>query len=198
MLNKGYIEVCLTTEDGIQHLRCHGWLKRQIILIKTEQVFGDRRKDEILNGKAHNFGMFIIVIPGEQLYEMLELKDDMFNSIEVLTKEDERWSTYKKLKDKDFVENISNFMFSLSPESKIDIDIFTEKANEATLELFKSSNAFMGDYVLNDFMTFEEKITDLDYLIAYFEPQERYEDCNYLLKIRNKIMLNEEFIKESK
>ena len=112
--------------------------------------------------------------------------------------EEERWNTYKKLKDKDFVQGISNFMFSLVPESKMDIDIFTNKANETTLELFKRSNEFRGDYVLNNFMTLKEKLTDLDYLISFFEAQERYEDCNYLLKIKDKIIANAEFTKEPK
>ena len=110
---RGHIEVCLTTEDGIQHLRCHGWLKRERILVKAEQVFGKGSND---------FGMFIIVIPSEELYEIMDLKDDMFSSFEVMSKEEERWSSYKKKKDKDFIQNISNFMFSLAPENKIDID----------------------------------------------------------------------------
>jgi len=100
---KGHIEICLTTEDGIQHLRCHGWLKRERILVKAEQVFGKGSND---------FGMFIIVVPSEELYELMEYKDDMFSSFEVMNQEEERWNTYKKKKDKDFIQNISNFMFS--------------------------------------------------------------------------------------
>ena len=181
---KGYIEVCLSTEDGIQHLRCHGWLKRERILIKAEQVFGKGSND---------FGMFIIVIPSEELYELMDLKDDMFSSFEVMSKEEERWSSYKKKKDKDFIKNISSFMFSLAPENKVDIDDFIAKANEATLKMFKTSNEFRGDYVVNDFMTVEEKINDLDALIEFFEIRERYEDCAYLMKIRDKIIANAEF-----
>ena len=181
---RGYIEVCLTTEDGIQHLRCHGWLKRQKILVKAEQVFGKGSND---------FGMFIIVIPSEELYELMDLKDDMFSSFEVMNQEEERWNTYKKKKDKDFIQNISNFMFSLAPENKIDIDDFVAKANEATLKMFKTSNEFRGDYVVNDFMTVEEKINDLDMLIKFFEQKERYEDCSYLLQIKDKIIANAEF-----
>lgn len=182
---RGYIEVCLTTEDGVQHLRLHGWLKREKILVKTEQVFDVR--------KSEDFGMFIIVIPGDQLYEIIELKGDMFTSFEVLSKEEERWNTYKQKRDKDFINNIQDFMFSLVPESKIDIDAFTDKANEATLDMFKTSTTFRADYVLENFMSVEDKITDLDYLIDYFEKQERYEDCGFLLQIKDKILANEEF-----
>jgi hypothetical protein len=181
---KGYIEVCLTTEDGIQHLRCHGWLKREKYLIKSEQVFRKGSED---------FGMFVVVMSNDDLYEIIEYKGDMFNSFEVMSKEEERWNTYKKKKDKDFINSISSFMFSLAPESKIDIDEFIVKANEATLDMFKTSDSFRGDYVLQDFMTVEEKLTDLDTLIEFFEVRERYEDCAYLMKIRDKIVANEEF-----
>jgi len=181
---KGYIEVCLTTGDGVQHLRLHGWLKREKILVKSEQVFGPKSED---------FGMFIIVVPSEELYGLIELKGDMFANFEVLSKEEERWSSYKQKRDKDFINNIQDFMFSLVPESKIDIDTFTAKANEATLDMFKTSTTFRADYVLENFMSVEDKITDLDYLIDYFEKQERYEDCGFLLQIKDKILANEEF-----
>ena len=84
-------------------------------------------------------------------------------------------------------------MFSLEPKNKIDIEDFVAKANEATLNLFKTSNSFRGDYVLNDFMTPQEKVADLDMLIEFFEELERYEDCAYLVKIKDKIVANEEF-----
>ena len=42
-------------------------------------------------------------------------------------------------------------------------------------------------------MSVEEKIADLDMLIDFFESQERYEDGGYLLKIKDKIVANEEF-----
>ena len=184
MFKRDYIEVCLTTGDGIQHLRLHGWLKRERILVKSEQIFRKGGED---------FGMFIVVIPSGELFQLIEMKDDMFSSFEVMSKEEERWDTYKKKKDKDFIENISSFMFSLAPENKVDIEDFVAKANEATLNMFKTSDSFRGDYVLNDFMTVEEKINDLNLLIDFFEEQERYEDCAYLLKIKNKITANDEF-----
>jgi len=184
---KGYIEVCLTTEDGIQHLRLHGWLKRSKILIKTENVFGDKHTS------TKDFGMFIIVIPSEELMDIMELQNDMFTDLEVLAKEDERWDTYKKIKDKDFIQNIQDFMFSLAPKNKIDIEEFTKKSNEATLAMFKSSKDFTIDYVLEEFMDYDEKISDISYLINYFEELERYEDCAHLLKIKDKIVANEEF-----
>jgi hypothetical protein len=177
---KGYIEVCLTTEDSIQHLRCHGWLKREKYLIKSEHIFNKAEKKD--------FGMFIIVITNDDLYGIIELKEDMFNSFEVLSKEEERWNTYKKIKERDYVENISNFMFSLAPENKIDIDMFIEQVNEATLKMLKSFKDFKGDYVTGDFLTPEEKIKDLDILIEFFEKKERYEDCAFLLKIKDKVV----------
>jgi len=185
---KGYIEVCLTTEDSIQHLRCHGWLKREKYLIKSEQVFNKTSEQD--------FGMFIVVLSNDDLYEMIEYKGDMFNSFEVLSKEEERWGTYKKIKDRDYIENISNFMFSLAPENKIDIDMFIEQMNESTLQLFKTSDDFKEDYVLGDFLTPEEKVKDLDMLIEFFEQKERYEDCDFLLKIKDKVVSNRGFKKK--
>jgi len=181
---RGYIEVCLTTEDGIQHLRLHGWLKRSDYPVKTEQIFGKGSQD---------FGMFIIIMPSTDLWDLMEKKGDYFNSFEVMTKEEERWDSYKKLKSKDLIQDISNFMFSFVPEEKIDIDQFIHKANETTLDFFKNNEDFRADYVLNSFMKTEEKIRDLTYLINYFEAAERYEDCAVLLKIKNKIIDNEEF-----
>ena len=78
---RDYIEVCLTTEDGIQHLRLHGWLKRERILVKSEQIFRKGGED---------FGMFIVVIPNGELFQLVEMKDDMFRDFEVLSKEEER------------------------------------------------------------------------------------------------------------
>ena len=186
---RNYIEVCLTTEDGIQHLRCHGWLKRQSYPGKSEQIFGKGSKD---------FGMFIIIIPSDELWDLTEQKDDMFNSFEVMTsKEEERWDSYKKIKSKDILKDISNFMFSFVPEEKIDIDEFIHKANETTLNLLKTNDDFRADYVLNAFMNVEEKVKDLEYLINYFEESERYEDCALLLKIKDKIIANDEFAKSN-
>ena len=181
---KGYIEVCLTTEDGIQHLRCHGWLKRNDFLVKTEQIFGKGSQD---------FGMFIIIVPSTELWDIKEQKGDLFNSFEVMNEEEERWNSYKKVRDKDFIKDISNFMFSFVPEEKIDIDEFIHKANETTLHFFKTNDDFRADYVLNQHMKPSEKVRDLDYLIDYFEAAERYEDCAIILKVKNKIIANEEF-----
>ena len=84
-------------------------------------------------------------------------------------------------------------MFSLAPKNKIDIEEFTKKSNEATLAMFKSSKDFTADYVLEEFMNYDEKLSDISYLISYFEELERYEDCAHLLKIKDKIVANEEF-----
>lgn len=73
-----------------------------------------------------------------------------------------------------------------SPKSEY-IEMFVDRANEATLQMFKSSNEFKTDYIVSDFMTNEEKLKDMDMLISFFEEKERYEDCNFLLTIKNEI-----------
>tara|TARA_R100001377_G_C3188459_1_gene109529 strand:- start:837 stop:1406 length:570 start_codon:yes stop_codon:yes gene_type:complete len=189
MFKKNYIEVCFTTEDGIQHIRLHGYLKRNDIPVKTEQIF---------DKGAEDFGMFIAIVLHDDLMDIVQSKEDLFTEFEVLSKEDERWDNYNKLKDKDFIKDISDFMFSFNPDKKIDVDRFIEQANETTLNLFKKSNEFLTDYVHNTAMTANEKISDLNHLITSFEEQERYEDCALLAKIKKKIISNEEFSKESK
>ena len=189
MFKKNYIEVCFTTEDGIQHLRLHGYLKRNDIPVKTEQIFGKGAED---------FGMFIAIVLHDDLTDIVHCNDNLFKDLELLSKEDERWDNYNKLKDKDFIKDISDFMFSFTPEKKIDIDGFIEKANETTLKLFKRSNEFLVDYVHSEAMTPDEKVKDLNHLIIFFEDQERYEDCALLVKIRDKIEANEEFAGNNK
>tara|TARA_R110002020_G_scaffold368745_1_gene580530 strand:+ start:474 stop:1037 length:564 start_codon:yes stop_codon:yes gene_type:complete len=184
MFKKNYIEVCFTTEDGVQHLRLHGYLKRNDIPVKTEQIFG---KD------AEDFGMFIAIVLHDDLIDIVQNKEDLYIDFEVLSKEDERWDNYNKLKNRDFVKDISDFMFSFTPEKEVDIDSFIKKANETTLSLFKKSNEFLVDYVHNQYMTANEKLNDLNYLITFFEEQERYEDCALLSKIKKKIIANKEF-----
>ena len=51
------LEVYLTTYDGAQHLRLHGWLKRNTVLIKSETI---------AKAKDH-FGMFMVYINDEML-----------------------------------------------------------------------------------------------------------------------------------
>ena len=189
MFKKNYIEVCFTTEDGIQHLRLHGYLKRNDIPVKTEQIFGKGAED---------FGMFIAIVLHDDLTDIVHCNDNLFKDLELLSKEDERWDNYNKLKDKDFIKDISDFMFSFTPEKKIDIDGFIEKANETTLKLFKRSNEFLVDYVHSEAMTPVEKVKDLNHLIIFFEDQELYEDCALLVKIRDKIEANEEFAGNNK
>lgn len=50
------LEVYLTTFDGAQHLRLHGWLKRNDTLIKAENIS---------NGDDH-FGTFMVYITENQ------------------------------------------------------------------------------------------------------------------------------------
>lgn len=174
-----YVEVCLTTEDGVQHLRCHGFLKRNSYLIKTEQIFQKGSED---------FGMFIITVAHDELFNMIEHMNDMYKSFEILSEEESRWDTYKKIRSSDFLEEIGTFMFSLIPPShEVDIQEFLGKANETTLSMLKTSDDFKSQYIKDTFMSFSEKMSDLNYLIGYFEGFERYEDCAFLVGIKKQI-----------
>ena len=75
MFKKNYIEVCFTTEDGIQHLRLHGYLKRNDIPVKTEQIFGKGAED---------FGMFIAIILHDDLLDIVQSKHNLYTDFEIL------------------------------------------------------------------------------------------------------------------
>jgi len=81
------MEVFLTTFDGEQHLRLHGWLKRNDCLIKSENIID---QDDY-------FGVFTIYITENQLNKLKENNTDssLFMELEVMSTESERWDLYK-------------------------------------------------------------------------------------------------------
>ena len=177
------LEVFLTTFDGAQHLRLHGWLKRNDVLVKSENIVD---QDDY-------FGVFTVYVTENQLDK---LKDEnaekgLFIDLEVMSTESERWNIFKDLKDKDkLFESIQNFMFSFQIRDKKDIDKFLKEANETSLALFKKNNDFIDDYVKTNEMSAKDKVKDLDLMIEAFVEEERYEDCALLVKIKDKIIKN--------
>jgi len=174
------LEVYLTTIDGAQHLRLHAWLKRNDTLIRSENV---------INTKEY-FGTFMVYITDNQLSKLKEnnTESDLYMDLDVMSTESERWDLFKGLKEKDNVfEQIKDFMFSFQIENKEDIDKYLKQANETSLSLFKKSNEFVKDYIKSPELSHDEKNKDLDLMIEAFEGLERYEDCAFLVKIKNKI-----------
>ena len=55
------LEVYLTTFDGSQHLRLHGWLKQNKITIKSENIV---KEDD-------HFGTFMVYMTDEKHHELL-------------------------------------------------------------------------------------------------------------------------------
>ena len=171
------MEVCLTTEDGIQHLRLHGYLKRSDIPIKNETVMN----------AENQFGMIIIVCDSDTLAALKE-REDLFGSISVMDGEDIRWGLYKTLKKDNVVDQIKDFMFSFDfSNPKESIENMLHKANETTIELFRENKSFINDYIRTDFLSYEEKLKDLESMIEYFENYERYEDCALLVDIKEQV-----------
>ena len=175
------LEVFLTTFDGAQHLRLHGWLKRNDVLVKSENIVD---QDDY-------FGVFTVYVTENQLDK---LKDEnaekgLFIDLEVMSTESERWNIFQnKTKDKNSLfESIQNFMFSFQIRDKKDIDKFLKEANETSLALFKKNDDFIDDYVKTDEMSIKDKLKDLELMIEAFVEQERYEDCALLVKIKDKI-----------
>ena len=175
------LEVFLTTFDGAQHLRLHGWLKRNDVLIKSENIVD---QDDY-------FGVFTVYVTENQLDKLKEnnTESSLFMELEVMSTESERWNIFKGMKDKDkLFESIQNFMFSFQIRDKNDINKFLAEANETSLALFKKNKDFIDDYVETPEMSRKDKLKDLDLMIEAFVEEERYEDCALLVKIKNKVI----------
>ena len=176
-------EVHLLTYDGTQHLRLHGWLKRNDVLIKSETI---HNSDE-------SFGRFMVFINNIMLEKLKEenLERGLFVDIDVMNTENERWNMIKGLNKEDERENlldkIQDFMFSFQIRDKDDIEKFLNQANETSLKLFKQNESFVEDYVTTKELTYEDKLKDIDLMIEAFIEQERYEDCALLVKVKNKV-----------
>ena len=186
------LEVFLTTFDGAQHLRLHGWLKRNDVIIKSENMVD---QDDY-------FGVFTVYITENQLNKLKEnnTESGLYMELEVMSTESERWSIFQnKTKNKDkILESIQNFMFSFQIRDKKDIDKFLKEANETSLALFKKNDDFIDDYVNTDEMSAKDKIKDLDLMIEAFVEEERYEDCALLVKVKDKIKKHYKQLKKTK
>ena len=185
---KGYqrhreMEVFLTTFDGSQHLRLHGWLKRNDVLVKSENIID---QDDY-------FGVFTVYITENQLNKLKEnnTESSLFMGLEVMSTESERWNIFQSIKDKEnkdnMFEKIQDFMFSFQIKDKNDIQKFLIQANETSLALFKQNKDFITDYIETEELTYGDKVKDLDIMIETFVEEERYEDCAILVKIKKKM-----------
>ena len=175
------LEVFLTTFDGAQLLRLHGWLKRHDVLIKSENIVD---QDDY-------FGVFTVYITENQLNKLKENNTEsaLFMELEVMSTESERWNVWKGMQDKEkLFESIQNFMFSFQIRDKKDIEKFLVEANETSLALFKKNKAFIKDYIETKEMSKKDKLKDLELMIEAFVEEERYEDCAFLVKIKEKVI----------
>ena len=177
------MEVYLTTFDGEQHLRLHGWLKRHDTLIKSENIVD----------QEGYFGVFMIFITENQLNKLKEnnTESSLFLDLEVMSTESERWNIFQGLnkdKLKEDLEKIQNFMFSFQIKDKEDIERFLIQANETSLALFKKNKDFIDDYIETPEMSQKDKLKDIELMIEHFVEEERYEDCALLVKIKKKVI----------
>ena len=176
-------EVYLTTYDGAQHLRLHGWLKRNDVLVKSENI----------HNSDDSFGVFLVFI-NDIMLEKIKVENmerGLYLDLEVMNTESERWNIIKKL-DKDeerenLLDKIQDFMFSFQIKDKDDIVKFLNEANETSLKLFKQNGSFVDDYIETKELTYEDKIKDIELMIEAFVEQERYEDCALLVRVKNKV-----------
>ena len=177
------IEVYLTTFDGAQHLRLHGWLKRNDTLIKSENIVD----------KDDHFGTFMVYITENQLDKLKEnnTESSLFMELEVMSSESDRWNIFQGLNKDTFkkdLEKIQDFMFNFQIKDKDDINKFLIEANETSLALFKKNKDFINDYVETEEMSEKDKLKDLEIMIDTFVEEERYEDCALLVKVKKKVI----------
>ena len=187
--NSEELEIYITTYDGAQHLRLHGWLKKNKTTIKMEHHASS--KDE------GYFGGFEVYI-SENLLERLKednLENGLFTDIEILSRRETKTFSMDNITKLD--EGIKDFLFDIagSISSPEDITKFVGKANETTLKLFKQKPSYITEYIETNEMSYENKIKDLDILIQYFEEQERYEDCALILEVKDKVKTRELLLK---
>ena len=64
------LEVFLTTFDGSQHLRLHGWLKRNDVLIKSENIVD--QDDYFVVGIVKTGDLFVRYILNDKLFAICE------------------------------------------------------------------------------------------------------------------------------
>jgi len=190
------MEVCFKTYDGTQHLRLHGWLKRNDVLIKMEQFTSEKER----KGEASHFGTFIVYITEKTLENLKEenLEKGLFMDIEILSSGEARFDSWKGInKVTKLDEGIKDFLFDIagSISSPEDISRFVSRANETTVKLFRKSQTYITEYVETNEMTYEHKIKDLDMLLEYFEEREQYEDCALILKVKEKVKTRELILK---
>jgi len=133
------LEVFLTTFNGEQHLRLHGWLKRNDVIIKSENIV---KQDDY-------FGVFTIYATENQLDKLKDqnLERDLFLDLEVMSTESERWNLFQdKTKDKDkLFESIQNFMFSFQVRDKKDIETDEMSAKDKIKDLDLMIEAFVEE-----------------------------------------------------
>jgi len=181
------MEVCIKTYDGTQHLRLHGWLKKNDTLIKMESYTNEKERKS-----GSHFGSFIVFITEKTLDKLKEenLEKGLFMDLEILSSEEARWKGYKGMDNvMKLDEGIKDFLFDIagSISTPEDITKFVGRANETTLKLFKRNPIYITEYVETNEMSYKHKIKDLDILIEYFEEQERYEDCALILEVKDKV-----------
>lgn len=184
------IEIHIITLDGAQHLRLHGWLKRNSILIKAETIANDEREGI--------FGRFMAYPTHKQLEALKKenRKNDLYSELEIMSSDsDGRWNLYKKdtkyFNIQKLDEGIKEFLFNISLQTPKDLTNWIEKANKISLDLFKKSKSYIDEYVETNELNSKDKQRDLDLMIDYFEEREQYEDCALLMKIKQKIIKRE-------
>ena len=71
-------EICLLTYDGAQHLKLHGWLKRNKVPIRSENIINEE----------DCFGAFTVIISDDSFYDLEEenTEKSLFIDLQIIDK----------------------------------------------------------------------------------------------------------------
>jgi hypothetical protein len=176
------IEVYLTTYDGEQHLRLHGWLKRNRVPVRSENILNEE----------DCFGVFTVLMTEEFLDKIKEENTEkgLFIDLEIMDSKKASFNDFNnpQLINEKTLQSIQEFLFNFSLKDKGDIEKFLKEANETSLALFKKNKDFINDYVETEEMSQKDKLKDLEIMIEAFVEEERYEDCALLVKVKKKVI----------
>ena len=64
---------------------------------------------------------------------------------------------------------------------------FIEATNLIQMKIFKQDQIAIDEYIETKALTKEDKLKDINHMIAFFEKDEKYEDCALLMKIKKRI-----------
>jgi hypothetical protein len=181
-------------------------LVKQYLKENQIKVLGEYFTNSSTPVKTHLFCTINVMITVGDYQELAHLVDNVFSSVSIELVSSSLYTFNNSIKN--LVIDTKN---QINPEEKSkeygtkmywdkkleNIDKFINATNLFTLNAFKADPVIVDDYVRSEFLSYQDKIEDIDNMIKFFEGDpdknkrlfhtQRYEDCAFLLEIKNKI-----------